>query len=161
MDKKEAFTLNVRSKNLKIRNLPKQCKRIGQINSKPYVFLVLFFILGILLIACRSYVMGTILTVLFIYNLCFVKNCVLIEFYEDHAVFYQITTHKDDCYLLFWDDIEKWRYVKTKTDYDLLEITLKNGKEISLKCISKHKTLHCFKRFVKVPQTAKTIRRIL
>lgn len=140
--------LNIRSKNLKIRNLPKGHKRLSQINSKPYLFLCLFLILGILLFIIKNYILSVLFLVLFIYNFCFVKNEVLAEFYDDYVIFYQIGKHKDECYLLFWDDVDTWKYVRTKKDYDELQLTLKDHKKVAIPCIGKHKTLRYFKRYI-------------
>lgn len=139
------LVLNIRSKNLKIRNLPKNNKRLDQVNSKPYLFLIIFFTLGVSLLLCKSYLIGTVVTVLFLYNICFVRNSILIEFFEEYVVFYN-TTQKDECFLLFWEDIAKWQYKNTKVDFDILEITLKDGKQVSIKCIGKRKTLRYLKR---------------
>lgn len=139
--------MNIRSKNLKIRNLPKGNRRLDQINSKPYVFLGLFLVLGVTLFLCRSYLLGSMFIILFFYNFCFIKNDILIEFYDEYVVFYHYNNRKDECFLLFWQDIEKWQYVHTKKDYDQIEVWLKNGKQVSIQCISQHKTLKYFKRY--------------
>lgn len=149
---KKVDYLNIRSKNLKIRNLPKDGRQIDQINSKPYVFLISFLVMGILLMLCKSYLLGTILLALFLYNFCFVKNSVLIRFYEEYVVFYNHANKKDECFLLFWEDIAKWQYVRTRSDFDELQITLKDGKKVTIKCIGKQKTLRYFKRYAMPPE---------
>lgn len=142
--------MNIRSKNLKIRNLPKGNQRLDQINSKPYLFLGLFLVMGTALLLCKSYLLGSMFIILFFYNFCFVKNDILIEFYNEYAVFYHYNNHKDECFLLFWQDIAKWQYVHTKKDYDEIEVWLKNGRQVCIKCISQHKTLKYFKRYAGV-----------
>lgn len=139
--------MNIRSRNLKIRNLPKGNKRIDRINSKPYLFLGLFLVMGAALILCRSYLLGSMFVILFLYNFCFVKNDILIEFYDEYAVFYHYDNRKDECFILFWQDVAKWQYVHTKRDYDEIEVWLKNGRQVTIKCISQHKTLKFFKHY--------------
>ena len=145
--------LNVRSKNLKIRNLPKGKKRIDCINSKPFAFFGLCLVMGIILITlCQSYLIGGLFIIVSIYNFFFIKNEVLVEFYEDHAVFYHTTSYKDECYLLFWEDVASWEIHHAKSDYDELTLTLKNDKKVTLKCVSKHKIQRYLKRYVAVRQ---------
>lgn len=142
--------LSVRSKNLKIRNLPKGHKIIDCVNSKPFVFFSICLVMGLLLVLiAQSYLIGGILVVLSLYNFFCIKNEKLVEFYDEFVVFYHISSYKDECYLLFWEDIESWKIIHTKRDYDELILHLKNGKKVTLKCVSKHKLQRYFKRYTK------------
>lgn len=141
-------SLNVRSKNLKIRNLPKGQKRLDCINSKPFAFFGLCFLVGLILIVLsQSYLIGGLLVVISAYNFFFIRNEVLVEFYEDHAVFYHHNAYKDECFLLFWEDVHSWQIKRTKKDYDELLLVLKNHRKVTLKCVSKHKIQRYFKRY--------------
>lgn len=145
---KKVTNLIVRSKNLKIRNLPKGHKMIDSVNSKPFVFFSFCLVIGVLLIIlCQSYLIGGILTVLSLYNFFCIKNEKLMEFYDEFVVFYHINSYKDECFLLFWEDIESWKITHTKKDYDEILLRLKNGKTVCLKCVSKHKVQRYFKRY--------------
>lgn len=141
--------MNVRSKNLKIRNLPKGRKRIDCINAKPFVLFGICLITGILLlILCNSYLIGTVLVLISLYNFLFIKNEILVEFYEEYAVFYRTTSYKDECFLLFWNDVRDWYIQRAKSNYDEIHISLKNDQKVVLKCVSKHKIQRYFRRFV-------------
>lgn len=140
-------TLQIRSKNLKIRNLPKGDKRMDVINSKPYVFLCLFLFLAMMMLISKYYLLTILFFFLFLYNFCFIRNTVLVEFFYDYVIFYN-QSQKDEAFLLFYSDVLKWEYVHTKKDYDELHMVLKNDQHIKIPCISKHKILRHFKQHV-------------
>ena len=146
LDKKVRL-VNVRSKILKIRNLPVDGKKLGQIKAKPYGFILLFLLLGIAMTFTRFYIFGFIIAAVFLFYLVGVKDMLLVEFYDRYAVFY-LNNGLDECFLLFWDDIEHWEIVSSRRDLDVLNITLKNHQTISLKCLGKKKIERYFHQCV-------------
>ena len=146
LDKKVRL-VNVRSKILKIRNLPADGTRIDQIKAKPYGFIILFLLLGIAMTFTRFYIFGFIIAAVFLFYLVGVKDMVLVEFFDCYAVFY-LNNGLDECFLLFWDDIEHWEIVSSRRDLDVLNITLKNNQTISLKCLGKKKIEKYFCQYV-------------
>lgn len=140
--------LTVRSKVLKIRNLPKGQRRVGTINSKPLALFIVLLVLGVLLVAVKKNLfIGIFLIVFSLYNILFIRGDCLVEFYEDFVVFYHIHSNKDECYLLFWEDIAKWQIVRNRKDYDELCIELKNHMTVKIPCVSKLKLERYFKRY--------------
>ncbi len=139
--------MHVRSNVLKTRNLPQSSKKLDVVNSKPYLFIILLFIIGILFIVYDFLLIGIAITLIFGYNLLFIRNVVVTEFFEDYAVFY-MDKNREECFLLFWNDILSWSYVKTKQDFDRIEVVLKNNQKVSFKCLSKNKILKNFKKHV-------------
>lgn len=142
--------MNIKSKNLKIRNLPKNNKRIDKINSKPYLALIIFLVSGIAIFSV-SYLIGLLICALCLYNLCFIRNMILTEFFDDYAVFYN-TQKKDECFILFWQDIAKWKFQKQRSDLDILEVHLKDGRKVTFQCVSKRKTLNHFHKYSKATE---------
>jgi len=138
--------VNVKSKVLKIRNLPTDGRKIDQINAKPYLIIAVFLFIGIALLFTRVYLIGIVITFLFLYCLLFVKDVVLIEFFENYAVFY-LNNGKEECFLLFWQDVAKWSITSSRNDLDVLNIELKNQQCISLKCVSRKKVEKYFLQF--------------
>lgn len=143
---KRVLSLNIRSKVLKIRNLPVDGKKIGQIKAKPYGFIVLFLLTGIAMLFTAFYVVGIIIAGVFTYYLLFVKDILLVEFFETHAVFY-LNNGKDECFLLFWDDIDHWEIISSRRDFDVLNIILKNQQTIALKCLGRKKIVRYFEAY--------------
>lgn len=138
--------MNVKSKILKIRNLPKDGKRIDHVNAKPYLFIMVCLIIGIVFLFTQLYFVGIIISVLFLYYLVFVRDVVLVEFFEQYAVFY-LNNGKDECFLLFWEDIVKWEIINNRSDLDHLNIILRNQESITLKCLSKKKVAKYFMQY--------------
>ncbi|MFQ7537438.1 MAG: hypothetical protein ACLRL6_08880 [Clostridium sp.] len=54
--------MNVKSKVLKIRNLPTDGRKIDQINAKPYLIIAVFLFIGIALLFTRVYLIGIVIT---------------------------------------------------------------------------------------------------
>lgn len=152
--------MNVRSKILKIRNLPKGDKRIDHVHAKPYVFISICLAIGIGLLCTRFFLAGIIVTLIFLFYLIFVRDMILIEIYDQYAVFYFIN-EKDECFLLFWEDIEKWEVINSRTDLDVLNITLHNHEMISLKCLSKKKVIKYFVKYTNEEQQKVTKQHML
>lgn len=138
--------MNVKSKILKIRNLPCNGKKIAEIKAKPYGFILLFLGVGLLLLCTRFYFLGIVIAALFLYYLLFVKDILLVEFYDLYAVFY-LNNGNDECFLLFWEDIYHWDISSSRRDLDVLNIMLKNDQTYSLKCLGKKKIVRFFEQY--------------
>lgn len=141
--------MTVRSKILKIRNIPKGHRRSGTINSKPLALFIVVLGLGILLVAVkRNLLIGIFLIVFSLYNILFIRGECMVEFYDEFVVFYHVNSQKDECYVLFWEDIAKWQVARNRKDYDELNIELKNHTTIKIPCVSRIKLDRYFKRYV-------------
>lgn len=139
--------MNVKSKCLKIRNLPSDGEYLGHINSKPYAFIIIGILIGAALLATSFYLVGIVLCLVFLYCLVFVKNIKLVEFYKDYVVFF-LNNGNDECFLIFWQDVASWEMESHVNDLDILHIHLKNGKDVSLKCLSRKKIETYFRTYV-------------
>lgn len=147
--------MNVKSKVLKIRNLPTGSKKIDKINAKPYLVLIVFLLVGIMLLFTSFYLIGIVISFLFLYCLLFIKNVTLVEFYEDYAVFY-LNNGNEECFILFWEDITSWNIVSSRFDLDVLNIELRNRQCISLKCVSAKKVEKYFAKYAPFSQESST-----
>ncbi len=130
--------MNIRSKVLKNRNIPDNGELLGSIYSKPYGIMIVGIIIGVFLIFNKYYLIGSLILLLFTYYLCFVKNCKLIEFYDQYAVF-NLHNRKDESYVLFWEDVASWNIQSKWNDCDVLTVVLKNQEVIKLNCIGRKK----------------------
>lgn len=130
--------MNIKSKILKIRNLPTNGKKIDQINSKPYMCIIVFLLFGIAMLWTSFYLLGIIITLIFLFYLLFVKDKTLVEFYDQYVIFY-LNNGKEECFLLFWEDILHWDITQNRKDLDVLNIILKDNEQIALNCLSRKK----------------------
>ncbi|MEG0423542.1 MAG: hypothetical protein RSA96_01635 [Erysipelotrichaceae bacterium] len=136
--------MEMKSKNLKVRNLPQDKEPVDKINSKPYAFIVVFLLMGTYMIITKYYFLGILIVAVFLYNLFFIKNRVNTEFYDDYVVFYN-ENDKEECFILFYDEIREWKYIRGRFDVDTLEVTFRDGKRIKFKSLSKGKMLKHFR----------------
>ena len=143
--------MHVRSNVLKTRNLPRSSKKLDAINAKPYLFIVILFMIGITLLVYGYFLTGIAITLIFGYHLLFIRNAIVTEFYEEYVVFY-MDKNCEECFLLFWNDILSWSYLKRKHDLDMIEVVLKNNQKVSFKCLSKKKILKYFTAHVAARQ---------
>lgn len=149
--------MDVRSQAIKIRNLPQGHKRIDCINAKPYLFFGMIGMIGVLLVLMERYmIIGILLLLAALYCFLFIKNERLIEFYDEYCVFYRVNNNKDECFLLFWNDIIDWK-IKSKNECDILTVTLRNHKKADFKCVSKHKLIRYLKQNVNQQQESAII----
>lgn len=136
----------IKSKVLKIRNLPKDKQRVDFISSKPYMFLTTFLAFGILLFAIQLKLAGIVLIGLSVAGFFMMKDKVVTEFYDEYVVFYD-EKHLDECYILFWEDVMVWHYLVSKSSLDEIEIILKNDKHVKFQVLSKPKILKYFRKY--------------
>lgn len=130
--------MNVKSKILKIRNLPCNETRLDTISSKPYAFICVILALGILLLCSSYYLIGAVVSIFSAYYLLAVKNVKLVEFYENYAVFY-LNNGKEECFVMFWEDVAQWEISGNRMDLDTLNVMLKNNQSISIRCVQRKK----------------------
>lgn len=149
--------MDVRSQSIKIRNLPQGHKCIACINAKPYLLFAIIGIIGLLLLLKEKYmILGIVFLFGSVYSFLFIKNERLVKFYDDYCVFYRTNAYRDECFLLFWNDILAWE-IESGSEYDTLIVTLRNQKRICLKCVSRHKLIRYLKRNVNHPQQEKAV----
>ncbi len=141
--------MNIRSKVLKNRNIPSSGNLLGKVCSKPYGIIIIGIMMGTILLSNEHYISGIVILFLFSYYLFFVRNLKLIEFYDQYAVFY-LHNGKDECYVLFWEDIESWMILSKWNDTDKLKVVLKNHEIITLNCIGKKKIKKYFLTYSKM-----------
>lgn len=145
----------IRSKVLKIRNLPKNSERVDFISSKPYMFLTSFLAIGILMFLIQLKFIGVVLTGLSAVGFFVMKDKVVTEFYDEYVVFYD-EKKPDECYILFWEDIVVWHYLASKSSLDEIDIVLKNDKHVKFQVLSKTKILKYFRKYAHNSEEAKT-----
>lgn len=117
--------------------MPEREYKLGDIHSKPYGFIIFFLGVGVYM-AHSNLMIGILLIALFLYYLFVNKNQTVTEFYEDFVVFYH-ERNEEECYILFWDEIESWDYERGRFDVDRLHVKLKNGEKIAFRSLSRLK----------------------
>ncbi len=138
----------MKSQVIKSRNLPKDYKTYEKmINVKPIGLLIVTLISGVLITFLKPYLAmsGISMIVLSLFCLVVMPDKELCRFTKDYLVLFN-RHHKDECTLVYWDEIVSWHYEWYKT-YDKMVVELIDGScEIqemySLYAIKKEMELH-------------------
>lgn len=136
--------MQMKSKMLKKWNLPSYGKKLDQITSKPYLFLLLLALCGVVLFLWGHAVIGVVVVVTAGYQFCVGQNLILCEFYDQYAVFYP-EAGSDECFLLFWEDVAGWQY-QSGWMHDTLKILLKDGNSVEFASLCRRKMEHYFRQ---------------
>lgn len=126
----------MRSKELKVYNLPADRQPSAIIDAKPYGLFMLFLVFGIVLILFNISTMYGIATI--IIGLCaimFLPKTILVEFFEDSLVLHNKAS-KDDCVLIYYEDVTSFIYVRGSLK-DYLQIALEDGSIEKVEAFSK------------------------
>lgn len=117
----------MKSKELKIYNLPKDDIAISQIDAKPTLFFASLIFIGFISLALPiSKIYGISLLIFGIIAMIYMPRVVMLEFYQDYMILYN-RADKDVCTLVYYDEVSSWNYARgARRDY--LYIELENGR---------------------------------
>ena len=126
----------MKSKELKVYNLPYDRKIEASIDAKPYELIFIIVVVGVILsILLKVTFSGIALVLLGVFGLSFLPKHVLLEFSNEYVVIYNRANH-NECVMVYYEDIQSWRYIKGNS-FDELELTLINGSKESVEAFSK------------------------
>ena len=112
----------MKSKELKIYNLPEGRIVLDVIDAKPNIWIFVIFTIGLLLTIYNQLIWGISLILFSFFMIVMLPKRVLIEFYHDYMVLYN-HANKSDCEIIYYDDVLKWKY-SLGLSYDTLSIHL-------------------------------------
>ncbi len=137
----------INSKRMYVHNLPENRVVETKINSKPTVGLLVFAFFGlILLFADKVWIFGLIVMAFSLAGVVLIKNHVMTELNGEYAVFYK-EGKPDECFFLYWSDVDEWQIMPMKTGLDRLVITLKDGEKVVFPVFSRAKIEKYFKKY--------------
>ncbi len=118
----------MKSQVIKSRNLPKDYKTYEKmINAKPIGLLIVTLFIGVLITFLKPYLAmsGISMIVLSLFCLVVMPDKELCRFTKDYLVLFN-RHHKDECSLVYWDEVVSWHYEWYKT-YDKMVVELIDG----------------------------------
>ncbi len=118
----------MKSQVIRTRNLPKDPKTYKKIvNVKPIGLLVVTLITGALITFLKPYmvIIGVSMIALSLFCLIVMPDKDLCRFTKDYLVLFN-RHNKEECILVYWDEIVSWHYEWYKT-YDRLVIDMIDG----------------------------------
>ncbi len=126
----------MKSKELKIYNLPVNRTVLNTINAKPMGLLTILTVFSVVLAFIEeTKVIGFGLAFIFLAFIAFLPSRVLIEFSEEYMVLYNKANHSD-CFLVYYEDVTSWNYTRGVT-YDELSISLTDGSSTHIEGFSR------------------------
>ena len=139
----------MKSKVLKIRNLPEDMQILNEVKVKPIGTLIFLLLVSGLFIFSGSTVavLGVVLLAVSIYALLVMPDRILMQFTEDFVVLYNRKS-RDECMLIYWDEIMRWQYQKHNNE-DMLILHLIDGQTEAIECFNRNRTVSYFKIFAK------------
>lgn len=137
----------MQSKVLKIRNIPKNATVIKRVTLKPVFLLsVSIAVSAAILFFTSITVLGVSLLGLTSFFFFILPNHVLIEFTEEFLVLYNRKL-KDECTLIYWNEILNYEYQSNSKGADILSITLIDDTVYTIECFSRNSIIMMFNQF--------------
>ena len=117
----------MKSKEIRVRNLPKDDVPFYVSNVKPTSFLIIAMITGICFLWIRTYlqVIGVMVIMVSLFSLLMLPDCKLYEIHQDYIVLYN-RHDKSECFIIYYEDMVSWHY-EWNPSYDQLVISLVDG----------------------------------
>lgn len=144
----------MKSKELKVHNLPGEDLLISRIDAKPNLIFTLFIILGIMSFFLNiSFFYGAALILISINAMIFMPKVTLIEFFQDYFIIYN-KADKNRCVMIYYDEVSSW-YYSWSTNRDYLYIELEDGSIERIEAFSKTLFESNMNRFLKEKKKAK------
>lgn len=117
----------MKSKVIKIKNLPKTENKPHNVNVKPTFFLCILLVIGVIFTFLKAYMMlmGFAMILLSLFALLIMPDRTLVTISDEYLVLYNCS-NRDECTLIYWDEIVFWQY-EWHGSADLLAIGLIDG----------------------------------
>ena len=147
----------MKSKELKVYNLPNDRQINQTIDAKPYDLMIITLSAGIIISFLENLTaVGITVTVISVFCLLFLPKRILMEFSDDYAVLYNRADH-NECLMIYYEDVLSWKYQRGVT-YDELKISLEDGSSASVEAFSRFRfesVMNLYLREKKVKNTRK------
>lgn len=118
----------MRSQYIKIRNIPEEVRKNAYtVRVKPWWLLIILFVLGIILVAARSYTIGIALPIMILTLFCLLgmPDRILMQFMPDYVLLYNCH-NRDECALIYYSEVVSWQYEYHRSS-DLVVLNLVDG----------------------------------
>lgn len=139
----------MKSKVLKIRNLPQEMQVLNEVKVKPIgSLLALMLVSGVFIISGSSIaIVGVVLLAISSYALIVMPDRILMQFTDEFLVLYNRKI-RDECMLIYWEEILLWQYQKHNNE-DQLWLQLTDGQTETIECFNRNKIVPYFKIYAK------------
>ena len=126
------------SKAIKSYNLPADRVINVTIDAKPYALIAVSTLAGFALAIFNSGdLLGLAIIALGFFAIMFLPRRILMEFSDDYLVIYNKANHYD-CFMIYYEEIVTWSYIKKMT-YDELNFELLGGINETVECFGPYR----------------------
>lgn len=118
----------MKSQYIKTRNIPETVRKNAYtVRVKPWWLLIILFVVGIVLVAARSYTIGIALPIMILTLFCLLgmPDRILVQFMPEYVLLYN-RQNRDECAMIYYDEVVSWQY-EYHGSCDLLVFTLTDG----------------------------------
>ena len=144
----------MKSKELKVYNLPGDDLLVSRIDAKPNLIFCIFIILGIISFFFDiSFFYGGAMITLSLLAMIFMPKVTLMEFFHDYFVMYN-KADKNSCVMIYYDEVASW-YYSWSTNRDYLYVEMEDGTIEKIEAFSKTLFESNMNRFLKDKKKAK------
>ncbi len=129
----------MKSKEIRVRNLPQDDVPYDVVNVKPTVFLAIAMVAGISILWIRSYlqIVGVMVIMVSLFSLLMLPDRVLCELHHDYMVFYN-RHERTECTIIYYEDIISWHY-EWNPSSDQIVVSLVDGSVQTQELYGKHR----------------------
>lgn len=124
----------MKTKEIKVYNLPEDRVINESIDAKPYLLIVIVIIFGLFLMG-EDFASGLTVAIFGAAVLLLMPRSTLIEFYDDYLILYNKANH-NFCTMVYYEDVASWHYSYGITVDELL-IELEDGNVLSVEGFNK------------------------
>ena len=140
--------MKTRSNRYKRRNLPENYPVENVIKVKPIFAMSVFLVIGGIMVFSTNYkLIGAVFALIGGHTLFFTENKVSIEFSKDFMVVYP-SDQEEDCYLIYYNDIENYSYVARMYQTDYIQIITKDRKMFEFKSLDRRRIKKYLKQYL-------------
>ncbi len=139
----------MKSKILRIRNIPKEPPIIATVSVKPKNGLIVMIFASFIMMIFNdlfSYI-GVLMFGMSSFCLFVLPDRKLIDFTHDYIILYNCK-ERENCSLIYWEDILTWQYI-WRADHDDLEIELVDHTVKTIECFSRKTVVPLLRAFVR------------
>lgn len=129
----------MKSKILKIRNLPQDKTVMYTLQAKPFIFLMTMMIVSIFIAIfnATNFLYAIVIFLVALFAIVFMPDSLILQFMKEYMVIYH-NLRRNECYLVYYDEIKVWQY-QWSLQKDYLYLQLIDDAEFCVECFNRRK----------------------
>ena len=151
-----------KSRIIRISNIPSD-QIIYEVKSKPIASFCVMGLIGVFQLFSRFWMFGLFFVFISLYALFCFPNRTLMIITERFLVSFE-AENKQECIIIYWNEVEKWTYIMTRQPTDLIYLELNDRDRMNLPVRYPRKVISYFYKYaqgkgVKTRETSRFFKR--